>query len=149
MEESHREGLANHPDPESCVASRRAAIEALTGAIMRKMVNWILDGILTCSPNSPAIFQTQQPECLIGGRDASKSRIEPAGGLRGVSRYGSGRRITTYPVHVSGPLEGKQIHVGRVALHECQSCRHLMPTPAGQAKVDRSFIPQEAARQES
>ena len=32
MKESYRKGLANHPDPESCVASREAAIEALTGA---------------------------------------------------------------------------------------------------------------------
>src|SRR5271163_3903723 len=32
MKESHRKGVANHPDPESCVASREAAIEALTGA---------------------------------------------------------------------------------------------------------------------
>lgn len=48
------------------------------------------------------------------------------------------RRITTYPVRLTGPLEGKQIHVGRVALHQCRSCGHLMPTPAGQAKVDRN-----------
>lgn len=48
------------------------------------------------------------------------------------------RRIMTYPVHLTGPLEGKQIHVGRVALYECQTCGHLMPTPAGQAKVDRN-----------
>jgi hypothetical protein len=48
------------------------------------------------------------------------------------------RKITTYPVLLSGPLEGKQIHVGRVALHECLTCGHLMPTPAGQAKVDRN-----------
>ena len=48
------------------------------------------------------------------------------------------RRITTYPVHLAGPLEGKQIHVGRVALHECQTCGHLIPTKAGQAKVDRN-----------
>ena len=48
------------------------------------------------------------------------------------------RRITTYPVYPTGQLEGKQIHVGRVALYECQSCGHLMPTPAGQAKVDRN-----------
>jgi len=33
MKESHRKGVANHPDPESCVASRKAAIEALTGAL--------------------------------------------------------------------------------------------------------------------
>jgi hypothetical protein len=32
MKESHGKGVANHPGPESCVASRKAAIEALTGA---------------------------------------------------------------------------------------------------------------------
>jgi hypothetical protein len=32
MKESYRKGVANRPDPESCVASRKAAIEALTGA---------------------------------------------------------------------------------------------------------------------
>src|SRR5713101_3924592 len=32
MQESHREGVATHPDPESCVASRKATTEALTGA---------------------------------------------------------------------------------------------------------------------
>ncbi|HEV2283621.1 MAG TPA: hypothetical protein VGX75_14655 [bacterium] len=49
------------------------------------------------------------------------------------------RRITTYPVVLTGPapLRGKQIHVNRVALHQCSSCGHLMPTRAGQAKVDR------------
>ncbi len=38
MKESHRKGVANHPDPESCVASREAAIEALTGA----HAGWVL-----------------------------------------------------------------------------------------------------------
>jgi len=47
------------------------------------------------------------------------------------------RRITTYPVQLVGPLEGKRVDVGRVALHECRTCGHLMPTPAGRAKVDR------------
>src|SRR5436190_21088970 len=32
MKESHRKGVAIHPDPESCVGSRKATIEALTGA---------------------------------------------------------------------------------------------------------------------
>jgi hypothetical protein len=32
MQESHRKGVAIHPDPESCMASRKATIEALTGA---------------------------------------------------------------------------------------------------------------------
>src|SRR5260370_38722531 len=48
------------------------------------------------------------------------------------------RRITTYPVLLTGQLAGKQVNVGRVALHECQTCGHLMPTPAGQAKVVRN-----------
>jgi len=48
------------------------------------------------------------------------------------------RKITTYPVLLSSPLEGKQVHVGRVAFHECLTCGHLMPTPPGQAKVDRN-----------
>lgn len=47
------------------------------------------------------------------------------------------RRITTYPVMLGGKLEGRQINVGRVALHECQLCGYMMPTTAGQAKVDR------------
>lgn len=47
------------------------------------------------------------------------------------------RKITTYSVVLSGSLAGKQINVGRVALHECLSCGNLMPTPAGQAKVER------------
>jgi hypothetical protein len=32
MKESHREGVANHPDPESCAVSRKVEREALTGA---------------------------------------------------------------------------------------------------------------------
>ena len=32
MKESYRKGPASHPDPESCMASREAAVEALTGA---------------------------------------------------------------------------------------------------------------------
>jgi hypothetical protein len=38
MRESHRKGVANRPDPESCVASRKATIEALTGA----HAGWVL-----------------------------------------------------------------------------------------------------------
>ena len=32
MKESHRRGVANHPDPRSCVASREAVLEAMTWA---------------------------------------------------------------------------------------------------------------------
>lgn len=39
MEESYRKGVASHPGPEPCVASRKAAIEALTGG----NAGWVLN----------------------------------------------------------------------------------------------------------
>jgi hypothetical protein len=47
------------------------------------------------------------------------------------------RKIPAYPVLLYGPLEGKQVHGGRVALHQCLTSGYL--TPAGQAKVDRDL----------
>ena len=44
-------------------------------------------------------------------------------------------RITTYPLF----LPGRQINIGRVAVKECAACHHLMPTPAGRAKIKRCF----------
>lgn len=38
MKESHRKGLASHPDPESCGDGRKDMAEALTGA----QVDWVL-----------------------------------------------------------------------------------------------------------
>jgi hypothetical protein len=38
MKESHRKGVAKHPDPESCEGGRKTALEALTGAY----VGWVL-----------------------------------------------------------------------------------------------------------
>ena len=35
MKESHREGVANHPGPEPCEGSRKAALEALGRGICR------------------------------------------------------------------------------------------------------------------
>ena len=47
--------------------------------------------------------------------------------------------MATYPIVLKQPpkLAGKRIDVYRVALHECQACGCLMPTAAGQAKVER------------
>jgi hypothetical protein len=47
------------------------------------------------------------------------------------------RRITTYPVHLTGKLAGKRIDVYRVELDQCRKCGHLLPTPEGRAKVRR------------
>ncbi|MGH8226852.1 MAG: YgiT-type zinc finger protein [Steroidobacteraceae bacterium] len=43
------------------------------------------------------------------------------------------RRSTTYPL----TLPGRQINVQRVKVNECSSCGHLMPTPEGEAKLQR------------
>jgi hypothetical protein len=47
------------------------------------------------------------------------------------------RRVTTYPVPLTGKLAGKRIDVYRVELDQCRQCGHLMPTPEGRAKVKR------------
>ena len=39
MKESYRKGIANHPGPESCVADRKVAIEALTGAYAGRVLS--------------------------------------------------------------------------------------------------------------
>ncbi len=39
MKASHRKGVATHPAPESCVASRKATIEALTGAPVGRVLS--------------------------------------------------------------------------------------------------------------
>ena len=54
MQESHSEGVANHTDPELCVASRKAGDEALAGA----RAGWVLspestlNGVPTPSPHA-------------------------------------------------------------------------------------------------
>jgi hypothetical protein len=45
-------------------------------------------------------------------KKSSKPTLCPACG--GVDLLG---KITTYPVLLSGPLQGKQVQVGRIALH--------------------------------
>jgi hypothetical protein len=44
---------------------------------------------------------------------------------------------TPHRSRLFGRQRGKEIDVQRVAFHEYQSCGHLIPTPPGQAKVDR------------
>ena len=54
MKESHRKGVASHPDPESCVASRKAAIEALTGAHAGRVLSCEIIAIGVPTPFSVA-----------------------------------------------------------------------------------------------
>src|SRR3984885_7222566 len=63
MEESYRKGLANHPDPESCVASRKAAIEALTGAHAGRVLSCEI--IATGVPTSFRMAEGNTDRCAI------------------------------------------------------------------------------------
>ena len=45
-------------------------------------------------------------------------------------------KITTYPTKY---FDGKQLNIARVAVHECLSCHHLIPTKAGAEKIHRCF----------
>lgn len=72
MKESHRKGLAHHPDPESCVVRRKAAIEALTGA----HTGWVLSceirdiRVLSASPSPAAtslsaLWRAERELCAV------------------------------------------------------------------------------------
>jgi hypothetical protein len=63
MKESHRKGVANHPDPESCVASREAAIEALTGAHAGRVLSCEI--IATRVPTSFRMAEGNTGGCAI------------------------------------------------------------------------------------
>src|ERR1700683_4622788 len=60
MKESYRKGVANRPDPESCVASCEAAIEALTGA----HAGWVLSCEIKATRVPPSLVMA---EGHIGG----------------------------------------------------------------------------------
>ena len=70
MKESHRKGVATHPDPESCVASRKAAIEALTGAHAGRVLSCeiIASGV-------PTLYHEAE------GHTAARRYREPSRGL--------------------------------------------------------------------
>jgi|SRR6267143_808563 hypothetical protein len=71
MKESHRKGVANHPDPESSVGSREAVGEALTGA----HAGWVL---------SCEIIATGVPTFSRRKATPTDAQSRACGGLRAV-----------------------------------------------------------------
>ena len=55
MKESHRKGLAIHPDPESCDIRRKADVEALTGA----HAGWVLSSEIMPVRGADVVEQTE------------------------------------------------------------------------------------------
>ena len=94
MKESHRKGLANHPDPESCVRGGNATGEALTGAHAGR--------VLSCEI-TPSREPTPLPEAeghTGGGASASRHRSLRSRRprcMRGNSSHGT-REVPWVPV---------------------------------------------------
>src|SRR5436190_17924320 len=57
MKEPYGEGLASHTDPESCVASRKAGREALTGA----HVGGVLSREISGNQDADAVYSAGRP----------------------------------------------------------------------------------------
>src|SRR5262245_22928992 len=97
MQESHRKGVAIHPDPESCMASRKATIEALTGAHAGRVLSCEI--IATGVPTS---FSKAEGH-TDGGAIASLPVLARGVSMhaRGLRMRGAGRSIATPPPSVS------------------------------------------------
>src|SRR5260370_12084355 len=75
MKESHRKGVASHPDPESCVGSCKAVGEALTGA----HAGWVLscEIIATGVPTSFRMAEGNIDGCAIPSTRTTPRSLSP------------------------------------------------------------------------
>src|SRR6202158_2683509 len=75
MKESHRKGVASHPDPESCVGSCKAVGEALTGA----HAGWVLscEIIATGVPTSFRMAEGNTDGCAIASIRRTPRSLRP------------------------------------------------------------------------
>ena len=110
--ESNRKGIANHPDPESCECSRKAAGEALTGAAKS-----ILSGAPTLFGEAEGhIRSDEQSEPLMNpaqsetpnmlGNSMRENRETPrASGSRRPDRL---EKVTSYKISVNAGGESDE-----------------------------------------
>ena len=88
MKESYRKDLANHPDPESCVASREAAIEALTGASAGRVLSCEIIEIGV--PTSFSMAEGKTEGCVIASIRRTPRSLRPLACME-TPRAGTGR----------------------------------------------------------
>jgi hypothetical protein len=89
MEESHRKGVAIHPDPESCVVAREGAIEALTGAHAGRVLS-----CETIATGVPTLFSKAEGHMYV---DAIASRRTTPRSLRPLACMDTPRARTGRP----------------------------------------------------
>lgn len=75
MEESYRKGLASHPDLESCMTSRKAAIEALTEAHAGRVLSCEI--IATGVPTSFRMAEGNTDGCAIASARRTPRSLRP------------------------------------------------------------------------
>ena len=100
MGESHGEGPASHPDPESCVDGRKAGGEALTGAHAGQPLSCeiIHSGV-------PTLFSEAEGHTEVGatGQPISDPAQSKTLRMRGNSLHGNREVPATSPVAVDRP----------------------------------------------
>src|SRR5437588_1619022 len=126
MKESYRKGVANHPDPESCVASRKATIEALTGA----HAGWVLscEIIATRVPTSFRMAEGNTGGCAIASVRRTLRSLRPQACME-TPRARTGRPIDARRERCGGPvgegLEPDGQHARRWGVGRSNSTREV------------------------
>jgi len=88
MKESYRKGVASHPGPESCVASRKAAIEALTGGSAGRVLSCEI--IATGVPRPFSMAEGNTGGCVIASIRWTLRSLRPLACME-TPRAGTGR----------------------------------------------------------
>ena len=88
MKESYRKGVASHPGPESCVASRKATIEALTGAHVGRVLSCEI--IATGVPTPFSMAEGNTGGCVIASIGWTPRSLRPLACME-TPRAGTGR----------------------------------------------------------
>ena len=88
MKESYRKGVAIHPGPESCMASRKTAIEALTGVHAGRVLSCEI--IATGVPTSFSMAEGNIGGCVIASIRWTPRSLRPLACIE-TPRTGTGR----------------------------------------------------------
>jgi hypothetical protein len=110
MKESYRKGVAIHPDPESCMASRKATIEALTGAHAGQVLSCeiIANGV----PTSFSKAEGQTGGGVIASTRPTPRSLRPRACMETPrARTGRPRRRPRQPIERGTVGEGLEPHV--------------------------------------
>ncbi len=112
MKESYRKGIASHPGPESCVVSREAAIEALTGGSAGRVLSCEI--IETGVPTLFSVAEGNTGGCAIASIRWTPRSLRPLACME-TPRAGTERPIDAHRVNRGGPVgEGHEPDVQHV-----------------------------------